>query len=479
MTASPGKPRPGQEHELRIDGMAYGGAGVGRLAAEGGHGGMAVFVARAAPGDLLRVRVDRVHRRHAEASILQVLSPGPERIPPPCPHYEQGCGGCTWQHLEYEAQLAAKETVVRDSLERIGGFGGLEIAPIVRAGEPWWYRNKMEFSFHARDGLGLHAAGDWRRVVAVSECRLESELAMRVVALARDLARDGSVSYWDPVAQEGLLRELVVRHGRGTGQTMVGLITGPGELPWADRFAERAAALDPSVVSVVRAVRGDGPGLESVAILHGTDAIEERVGRLTFRLGLQTFFQTNTEQAARMLALVRERVLEGIGGANGNGAPSRLLDVFCGVGFFTLALADLVDEAIGVEIADESIAAARDNALRNGVGNARFYAGDARRTLPDVIERHGAPGLVVLDPPRGGAGGKVMRRVARAGPHRIVYVSCNPTTLARDLVELGPFGYRITSVQPMDLFPQTYHVETIVTADRVAAPAAPGGEPSP
>lgn len=473
MSRSRLKPRPGEEYEVRIGGLAYGGAGVGRLAAEDGQGGMAVFVQRAAPGDLLRVRIDKGHRRHAEASLVEVLEPGPERIDPPCPHYDQGCGGCSWQHLGYDAQLAGKQTLVRDSLERIGGLSDLPTAAIVGMDEPWFYRNKMEFSFNAEDGLGLHVAGDWRRVVPVYECRLQSEPAMRIVDFARRFAGEHGIASRDPVQGTGFLRELVIRHAQGSGERMVGLVTSPGAFPQADGFAEGVAALDESIVSVVRAVRDDDVGgspIVSVETLRGQDTIIERVGGLSFRLGLETFFQTNTAQAERMAAIVRERVRESLGERPADGderAPRYVLDVFCGVGFFSLLLADLVDESIGVEIVEPSIAAARQNALLNGIGNARFYAGDARRTLPDILERHGTPDVVVLDPPRSGTGGKVMRRIARATPRRIVYVSCNPTTLARDLTELEPFGYRITAVQPLDLFPQTYHVETIVTVDRV------------
>ncbi|MFW6198475.1 MAG: class I SAM-dependent RNA methyltransferase, partial [Acidobacteriota bacterium] len=169
------RPQRGEEHEVEIHDLAFGGNGVGRLASTEGQGGMVVFVPRAAPGDRLRVRLDRVKKRHAEGSLVAVEEPGPGRIEPPCPHYEEGCGGCTWQHLGYDAQLAAKEKIVRDSLERIGGFDDPPVEPILAAEREWFYRNKMEFSFHHRDGLGLHALGDWRRVVPVAECRLASD----------------------------------------------------------------------------------------------------------------------------------------------------------------------------------------------------------------------------------------------------------------------------------------------------------------
>lgn len=464
----PQRPRPGDEFELTIDRLAYGGKGVGRLVDADGNPGMVAFVAQSAPGDRVRARLQRVRRRHAEAYVVEILERGHDRVEPACPHYDEGCGGCSWQHLDYAAQVAAKEAMVRDSLVRIGGIEEPPVAPILSATDAWYYRNKMEFSFHARDGLGLHAGGDWRRVVPVSECRLESELAMRIVDTVRGFGAEYGLSSWDPPAGEGFLRQLVIRHARGTGETMVALVTSPGELPPADYFADSVAALDPSIVSILHATRAisDGARIESIRTLRGRDTITERIGGLSFTIGLQTFFQTNSAQAERMLEVVRQQVSAGVEAA-GDG-PTSLLDVFCGVGFFTLGLADLVQEAAGVEIVAPSIVTARENAELNGIDNAHFYAGDARRTLPEILERHGTPTVVLLDPPRDGAGGKVMRRIARAAPGRIVYVSCNPTTLARDLRELGEFGYEVTAVQPIDLFPQTYHVETVVTADRLA-----------
>lgn len=460
------RPQVGAEHEVVIDRLAYGGSGVGRVRSDEGPG-MVVFVPRAAPGDRLRVRVEKVRKRHAEAALLEVIEPGAARVEPPCPHYDEGCGGCTWQHLGYAAQVAAKQDLVRDSLERIGGFADLPLLPIVPADEPWWYRNKMDFSFHAQDGLGLHRSGDWRRVVEITDCRLESALAMKILDAARTYARVNRVEAWDPVESTGYLRELHVRHGRNTGQTMVGLVTAPGELPAAAEFAAAMTALDPSIVSLLHGIRADSDGspILSVETIAGRDSIEESVGGLTFEIGLQTFFQTSTRQAERMFEIVRRQVTEGLAGLGVGDGPTLAIDVFCGVGFFTLGLADLVDHAAGVEIVEPSILAARDNARRNGIDNVSFYAGDARRTLPVMIEKHGDPAIVVLDPPRGGTGGKVMRRIARSRPGRIVYVSCNPTTLARDLKEVVPFGYAISEVQVIDLFPQTYHVETIVALD--------------
>ena len=450
-------PRPGDELCLTVDRLAYGGETVGR------HQGLVVFVSGAAPGETVRVRVRRVQRRHLEADVVSVEESSPERVSPRCVHFAQGCGGCTWQHVDYACQLRAKETAVRDSLGRLAGLRDLSLLPIIPAPSPWNYRNKMEFAFHPDGVLGLHPRGAWHSILPLRECFLAPPLTVALVKAAQTFARDANLSLHDPRTHQGLLRELVVRQSHGTGETMLGIVTSPGPFAAAAAMAERLAAVDASVVSVVRSIRASADTsapLQQTSLLRGQDHITETIGGLSFGIGIETFFQTNSVQAERLVALVR--------GLAGDIAGALIIDVYCGVGMFTLALAAAGAKAMGIELSTSSIAAARINAENNGLREARFFAGDARTVLPQVLAEHGAPRVVVLDPPRAGAGGKVMRRIARAAPARIIYVSCNPTTLARDLVELEPFGYRVSVVQPLDLFPQTYHVETVVALDRHA-----------
>jgi 23S rRNA (uracil1939-C5)-methyltransferase len=422
-----------------------------------------VFVSGAAPGETVRVRVRRVQRRHLEADVVSIEEASLERVPPRCVHFAQGCGGCTWQHVDYACQLRAKETAVRDSLGRLAGLRDLPVFPIIPAPSPWNYRNKMEFAFHPDGVLGLHPRGAWHSILPLRECSLAPPLTVALVQAAQTFARDANLSLHDPRTHQGLLRELVVRHSRGTGETMLGIVTSPGPFDAAAAMAERLAAVDTSVVSVVRSIRASADTsapLQQTTLLRGQDHITETIGGLHFGIGIETFFQTNSVQAERLVALVRELA--------GDITGSLIIDVYCGVGMFTLALASAGAKVVGIELSTSSIAAARINAENNGLREARFFAGDARTVLPQVLAEHGPPRVVVLDPPRAGAGGKVMRRIARAAPARIIYVSCNPTTLARDLVELEPFGYRVSVVQPLDLFPQTYHVETVVALDRHA-----------
>ena len=451
---------------MTVDRLAYGGEAVGR------HDGLVVFAAGAAPGETVRVRVRRVQRRHVEADVVSVEKASPERVTPRCVHFAQGCGGCIWQHVDYPSQLRAKEAAVGDSLARLGGLHDLPLRPIIPAPSPWHYRNKMELAFHPEGVLGLHPRGAWHRILPLHECFLAPPLTVALVKAAQAFAREANLSLHDPRTHNGFLRELVVRHSRGTAETMLGIVTSPGSFNAAAAMAECLAAVDSSVVSVVRSIRASSDTsapLQQTTLLRGQNHITEIVDGLRFDIGIETFFQTNSAQAERLVALVRELAGEVTG--------ALAIDLYCGVGMFTLALASAGAKAVGIELSASSVEAARANAHSNGLDDARFLAGDARSVLPQVLAEHGAPRVVVLDPPRAGAGGKVMRRIARAGPARIIYVSCNPTTLARDLIELEPFGYRVAVVQPLDLFPQTYHVETVVALDRHAI-LTPSAQPS-
>jgi 23S rRNA (uracil1939-C5)-methyltransferase len=443
----------GDEIQVRVDRLSYGGRGVGR------HDGLVVFVAGGAPGEVVSARIGRVRRSYAEADAVAVHSASADRVPPRCPHFGP-CGGCAWQHVDYPAQARAKEAIVRESLGHLGGIAEPLVHPIVPAPEPWFYRNKMDFSFHPDGTLGLHRRGDWNRIVPVEVCYLQSERSAALVRAVRTWARECGLAAFDPQTHTGFLRSLVVREGRSTGERLVGLLTTPGPFAEAAGFAAVVRGAAPDAAAIVRGVvagAGDGAPITRVESLGGREDIEEELAGLRFRIGLETFFQINTPQAERMVAHVVARAAP----------PGRLVfDLYCGVGTFALALARAGARVAGAELSAASIAAARGNAARNGLDGVRFVAGDVRLTLPALAAELGTPDVVVLDPPRAGAGGKVMRRIGRSGAGRVIYVSCNPTTLAPDLRELLAFGYRLADVQPFDLFPQTYHVEAIAVLDR-------------
>jgi 23S rRNA (uracil1939-C5)-methyltransferase len=442
----------GQEIEIGIDRLAYGGRGVGRL------NKLVVFVNGAAPGDVVRARVARSKRTFAEADVVAVTAPSPDRVAPRCPHFGP-CGGCMWQHLAYPAQARAKESVVRESLERLGGLRDVVVRPIVAAADPWYYRNKMDFSFHPDGILGLHRRGDWNAIVPIETCYLQSPESVAVVGAVRAWARAHAVAPYDPVTRAGTLRSLVIREGRGTGDRMVGLLTGPGPLSAVDEFvrAVKNAAPATSIVRGIVTGSSDGAPPSEIEVVDGRAALEEVLLGVRYTVALTTFFQTNTAQAEQMVRYVVDRAQPLAG--------RRLFDLYCGVGAFSLPLARAGATVAGVEMAVSSIDAARANARANGIEAVRFFVGDTRVVLPAMVEEMGAPDVVVLDPPRAGAGGRVMRKIGRSGARRVIYVSCNPTTLAPDLKELLPFGYHLVDVQPFDLFPQTYHVEAVAVLD--------------
>ncbi|MDR7556131.1 MAG: 23S rRNA (uracil(1939)-C(5))-methyltransferase RlmD [Armatimonadota bacterium] len=443
-----------EELTLRVDRLAYGGRGVARV------DGLVVFVEGAAPGDVVRARVRRVRRTFAEAATVEVLEPSPARTVPRCPHFGP-CGGCAWQHIDYAAQAQAKEAIVRESLTHLGGIATPPVRPIVAAADPWYYRNKMEFSFHPVGTLGLHRRGDWNAIVPIETCYLQSQVSAALVRAVRAFAQEAGVPPYDPRTHRGLLRALVVREGRGTGDRLVGLLTAPGPFPQATAFARVVRQVAPDVTGIVRGVVpgvADGAPVEAVEPIDGRPFLEEVLAGLRFRIGLETFFQTNTAQAARMVEYVVARAAPRPG--------HRVFDLYCGVGTFALALARAGATVAGVEAVPAAVEAARANAALNGLAGLDVRTGDVRLVLPDLTAAYGPPDVVVLDPPRSGAGGKVMRKIGRTRARRVIYVSCNPTTLAPDLRELLPFGYRLIEVQPFDLFPHTYHVEAIAVLDR-------------
>ncbi len=445
--------RRDDEITVTIDRMAYGGRGVARV------NGMVVFVTGAAPGDVVRARVARVRRSYAEADGLTVEAASAERVAARCPHFGP-CGGCVWQHIAYPAQARAKETIVRESLAHLGGMRDAWVRPIVQAPDPWYYRNKMEFSFHPAGTLGLHHRGAWNRIVPIEVCFLQSEETAALVRAVRGFVRSTGLIPYDPQTHAGFLRSLVIREGRATGDRLVGLITGPGPFPHAADFVAAVRASAP-VTGIVRGiVRGtsDGAPITGVEPLDGRPHLDDEVAGLRFRIGLETFFQTNTAQATRMVEYVVARA-DPLQGRN-------VIDLYCGVGTFSLALARAGARVAGVELLTSSVEAARANARMNGLDGLTFTSGDARVVLPALVGQDGPPAVLVLDPPRAGAGGRVMRKIGRSGARRVIYVSCNPTTLAPDLGELLPFGYRLVDVQPFDLFPQTYHVEAVAVLDR-------------
>ena len=446
--------------ELHIDSLAYGGNGVARL------NGFVVFVRRGLPGDTVRARVTKVKRNHAEALATEVVSPGPKRVDAPCAHYP-ACGGCRFQDLAYDAQLAAKEAQVRDALARLGGIADAPLEPILGSESVFHYRNKLEYSFtQLADGptLGFHKAGRWDEVLEVERCWLTTDLGNAIRNAVREWAREEGLEAYDQEKQTGYLRHLVVREGRNTDQALALLVTAPGE-----RF-ETGYLVDvlrrfPQVRSIRWAVNDTPAEVTNLpsTVLWGDEAIEEELCGLRFRVRPNAFLQTNTEMAERLYGVAAEfAALTG---------EETVWDLYCGIGTIGLTMASRALTVWGIEVSEESVACALENADLNGITNAAFFAGNVAEAVEELRERSGTPDVVVVDPPRAGLAGKALRRLGRIGAERIVYVSCNPTTLASDAKTLrDDWGYELRRVRPVDMFPHTPHVECVAALEK-SAPA--------
>jgi 23S rRNA (uracil1939-C5)-methyltransferase len=443
--------RTGEEVELRIDSLAYGGNGVARL------DGFVVFVRGGLPGDLVQARATKVKRGFAEATRTALVEPGPDRVPAPCRHFGV-CGGCRFQDYAYDRQLASKEAQVRDALERLGRFQEPPLDPIVPAVQEYGYRNKLEYSFSSGEDalvLGFHRAGRWDEVIDVEECLLTTDVGNAIREAVKRWAREEGLEPYDQDTGAGYLRHLVVREGRNTGQVLVVLVTAPGERFDADFLVETLTAI-PEVRSIHWAVNDRPAEVTNLPtrLLWGEESIEEELCGLRFRIRPNAFLQTNTAMAEVLYGLARESA--GLTGSE------TVYDLYCGTGTIGLSLAASATSVWGVEISEESVACAIENAALNGIENARFFAGNVGQSLEELAEKAGPPDVVIVDPPRAGLAGKALRRTGALRAPRVVYVSCNPTTLASDLAVLrDDYGYVLERCSPVDMFPHTPHIESV------------------
>ena len=443
------RPDRGQELDLRVESLAFGGNGVARMDR------YVVFVSGAVPGDRVRAVLTKRKRDYGEARTLEVLEPSPERIEPVAP----GHPGAAWQVLPYERQLAIKQQQVDDALKRIGHLEGYALEDIVPADETWRYRNKLEYSFGTGEDdalvCGFHKAGSWEEIVHVEDDMLASEAVNEKRREVLEWCRAEGLSAYDRRSKQGFLRNLVIREGRRSGDLQVRLVTSQADFP-AEALAQ---AIDGAAVFWTRA-EGVGETTQGglTAHLSGPEQLREELSGLELGISPQAFLQTNTDMAERLYAVAGEYA--------GLLGWERVFDLYCGMGTIGLTLAQRAGEVWGLELVEPAIADAIANARRNGIGNAHFFAGDVRLALSELVEKAGRPDVAVVDPPRSGLSQKVVRRIIEAAPKRIVYVSCNPTTLAPNAAQLVEAGYVLKRVRPVDMFPQTHHIECVAVLER-------------
>ncbi len=447
-TASP-RPNRGDELELTIDSLAFGGAGVART------NGYVVFVSGAIPGDRVRAVIGKRKRAYAEARTVEILEPSPERLEPRAHH-----PGAPWQVLPYERQLEVKQEQVHDALRRIGKLEDFTLEPIVPAVAQWRYRNKLEYSFGTDAAgelvCGFHAPGRWDEIVPIDDCLLASERSNAAREQIVAWCREQGLTAYDRRSGEGLLRNLVVREGRRTEAIQVRLVTADRPVD-RDSLVRAGAGFD-GLLWTRQARLGETTLGGETELLSGTDRFEEVLGEMRFEISAEAFFQTNTEMAEQLYALAIEYAQPA--------GFDRVYDLYCGIGTIGLSIAPRVAEVWGLELVPEAIADAIANARVNEIENTHFFAGDVRLALPELTERAGRPDVLIVDPPRAGLSQKVVRRIIETSPQRLVYVSCNPTTLAPNAAQLVQAGYELVRVRPVDMFPQTPHIECVAELRR-------------
>ena len=469
--------RKGDIIELTVTDLAEKDQCFGRL-----DNGMAVMVGgMLAVGDRVSASIKKVRQRYIEAIAVEVLEPSPDRTTPLCAYFGV-CGGCKLMHIHYEAQLLYKQKKVKDALEHLGNFVVPPVSPVLAALAPFHYRNKMEFSFSSMRyllpeelsleqllrpkefALGFHTPGNFEKVIDIDYCYLAKEAMNQVLALTRDFALANALAPYAVKAHSGFLRNLVVRFSESREELMVNLVTSWHDEALMQRYRKHLevgmAGQKMTVLNNVTDRKNTVATGDSEYALSGEGCITERLGGLDFRISANSFFQTNSSQAE----LLYRSILE----VAALTSADTVYDLYCGTGTITLSLARYCRQVIGLEVVESSINDAQSNAALNGVGNAAFYQVDLKdfHAMLYTLENYDAPRVIITDPPRAGMHAKALSTMLRLRPERIIYVSCNPASLARDGKEISLHGYQLVSVQPVDMFPHTSHIESVACFER-------------
>ena len=448
----------GKVIEMDIIDLAYHGKSVGY-----DDSGKVTFIKGGLPGERVRVRIVKAKKTYNQGKLLEILTKSPERIPAVCEHNDI-CGGCTWQDLEYSRQLKYKRSQVVACLEHIGGLKDIEMGEVRPSPNIFFYRNKMEYSFHVvplnespnEFVLGLHERGQFDRIFDVKACHLQSDLSNRVFNFLRQAVIDLHIPAYDLVIHKGLIRFAIFREGKFTGQSMLNVVTGKGEFKAKDELTKALVAAFPELTTIVWTVN---PTLSNIAkgevreVLHGPGFIEEEILGYRFRVSSGSFFQTNSRQTEALYRTAIEFAEIKPG--------ETILDLYCGAGSIGICASAGAAEVVGIEIEEEAVENARLNAEINGLTNCCFYAGPVRKVMLEPSLKDKKFSMVFVDPPRAGMHPKAFKRLVEIGAERIVYISCNPATFARDAAELSDRGYVLEKIEPFDMFPHTMHIELV------------------
>ncbi|WP_100489227.1 23S rRNA (uracil(1939)-C(5))-methyltransferase RlmD [Sporolactobacillus pectinivorans] len=425
--------------------------------------GYTLFVPGALPGEKGTIQVLKTKKGYGYGRLIQLTQQSEERANPPCPIYDQ-CGGCAIQHLSAQGQLDHKQEVVKDALERIGGFSNVEINTTLGMDEPWNYRNKIQVPVAWQDGR--FAFGFYKKhsheIVNMDHCIITDPVIDDIVQTVRRIAEEKGIAPYDESKNRGILRHVMARVGKKTGEVMVVLITRTEDLPFRKNFIKELTEKHPEIKSIVQNINPKRTNAilgEKTKTLWGRDVIYDQIGDVAFAISARSFFQVNPVQTEVLYGKALDYA--------GLTGEETVIDAYCGIGTISLFLAKRAKKVYGVEIVPEAIEDARKNAELNHITNAYFEAGKAEDVIPNWRNQGIEPDVIVVDPPRKGCEASLIKTMITMRPKRIVYVSCNPATLARDLKLLVPSGYEIKKVQPVDMFPQTMHIETVVGLQRM------------
>jgi 23S rRNA (uracil1939-C5)-methyltransferase len=461
---------------VRTESLSGEGTSVGRWE------GIACFVEHAVPGDTARVRLFKIKKQFLAGRAVEILEPSPLRTEPRCAHFGV-CGGCRWQNLSYESQLEFKRRRVKDAFTHIGGFPDVDVRPVKPCAELYHYRNKMEYTFsnerwltpeefasapvrEPRLALGLHLPEKFDKILDLGECHLQSPGGEAVMLATVEHFRSRGCDAYSSRTHEGYLRHLVIREGKLTGQTMVNLVTTHDRPEEMEAYAAMLVEKFPGVTTVVNNIteRKSMVALgEREVVYRGGGTITEMIGGYTYRVSANSFFQTNTVQARTLFETMAELA--------GFSPSDAVYDLYCGTGAIAIYISGFVDTVVGIEVSESAVLDARRNAAENGIANCHFVNAILPAGLDpqsEALAGQPRPNVVVVDPPRNGLHAKLIEKIVALSPEKIVYVSCNPATQARDAKLFAAGGYLPGPVQPVDMFPHTDHVETVTVLRRGA-----------
>jgi len=458
--------KKGQELKLEISGLAFGGKGIAR------KDGFTVFVDHTVPLDIVIARIIKKKRNFAVARVVEMVDESPFRINPPC-IYSGQCGGCKWQFLKYDKQLDYKQQHVVDSLEHIGMIKGVTVHPTISSKLIYGYRNKMEFSCSDRRwlmpdemgmenpdldfALGLHVPGTFHKVLDTKKCLLQPALGNNILDDVRTYIKESNVPVYGLRSHIGFWRFVMLRHSAAYDQWMVNIVTAEESNKIVKPLSDMLTAKYPEIVSVINNINTRKAGIavgEYEILLAGSPFIKEKIGLFEFKISANSFFQTNTSGAEILYEKVKEY-------ADLSGGEY-VVDLYSGAGTIAIFLADSAKELTGIEISKSAVQDAEANCLYNGISNCRFILGD----IKDCLEQVRKPDVMIIDPPRTGMHKNVVKQLLDMAPAKIIYVSCNPATMARDLGMMQD-NYKVLEVQPVDMFPHTYHIESVARLEKI------------